>query len=360
MADSGGHWSTLAQAQKLTQSLKIPGVFEEDIKRNNLLERVTVAQAAHSGLKIEWLREQVVLDDAVVDVAIGGQLSWTDDVTYEEKEMTLRTVYIQRKLDRYVQNIYGTYNDYRARMLLEAEKGLKRKLGIRFVYADTTYGGTPAQFDGIHALAAEHGAPYTAGSANDPKNINGGQAGLSLAFMRLMSDEMKLGVDEYWAPYEVLRHFDAAYQEVGFLHTVSGTTQVQGNMGYITMGFNELGKRVMFWDSAPIIRTDYLVAEQLGTGTGASADARALRTSGDKQYSIFAVKHGNVLNLNPGLTFAYGGTEGQGDLYELTLFDKLENYNAGGIRLVSYGAVLLGSSLCLGRIFDIEDVAITA
>ena len=32
MADSGGHWATLAAAQKLTQSNKIPGVVEEDIK----------------------------------------------------------------------------------------------------------------------------------------------------------------------------------------------------------------------------------------------------------------------------------------------------------------------------------------
>jgi len=43
---SGGHWKTLAEAQKLTQSTKIPGVFEEDIKRNNPLERIPVAQAA--------------------------------------------------------------------------------------------------------------------------------------------------------------------------------------------------------------------------------------------------------------------------------------------------------------------------
>ncbi len=34
MADSGGHWQNLAAAQKLTQSMRIPGVFEEDIKRN--------------------------------------------------------------------------------------------------------------------------------------------------------------------------------------------------------------------------------------------------------------------------------------------------------------------------------------
>src|SRR3990170_5019478 len=129
MADSGGHWTNLAAAQKLTQSMKIPGVFEEDIKRNNPLDRLTVGQAAHSGLKIEWLREKpasvTAIEAAVADIDIGEQLAWTEDVDYEEKEMTLRRCYIQRKLDKYIPGIYGTYNNYEARMLLESEKGLK-------------------------------------------------------------------------------------------------------------------------------------------------------------------------------------------------------------------------------------------
>ena len=110
MAASGGHWATLAEAQKLSQSTKIPGVFEEDIKRNNPIERVPVAQAAGTGLKIEWLREATVVD-ATTEADIGDQLSWGEDVTYTEAEATLRYLYLQRKLDRFVQNIYGTYTD---------------------------------------------------------------------------------------------------------------------------------------------------------------------------------------------------------------------------------------------------------
>ncbi|KKN26601.1 hypothetical protein LCGC14_0872940 [marine sediment metagenome] len=358
MAESGGHWNNLAAAQKLTQSMKIPGVFEEDIKRNNPIDRLTVGQAAHSGLKIEWLREQPAavasIEAAVNDISIGEQLSWTEDVDYDEKESTLRTCYIQRKLDHYVQGIYGTYNNYEARKLLESEKGLRRKIGARIIYADNTYTSTK-QFDGIHALAAEHGSPYTAGSSNDPKNIDNGDVGLSLAFLRIMIDEMKQGVDELWAPFEVIRRMDAAYQERGFLQAAANTT----NLAFLTLGYNDLGKRVLFWDGLPIIRTDYLVAEDDDTGTGGSSDARALYVSGDKVYSIFGIKHGNVMNQEPGLTYAYGGTEGLGDLYKLVRFPELEDYDAGGIRLVNYSTLLLGSSFCLGRIFDIQDVAIT-
>ena len=42
------------------------------------------------------------------------------------------------------------------------------------------------------------------------------------------------------------------------------------------------------------------------------------------------------------------------------LFEDLENWDAGGIRLVSYIAPLLGSKLGLGRIYDVTDAAVTA
>ncbi len=359
MADSGGHWDTLVAAQKLTQSMKIPGVFEEDIKRNNPIDRVTVGQAAHSGLKIEWLRETSAavsaIEAAVADIEIGDQLAWTDDVDYEEKESTLRTCYIQRKLNHFVQGIYGTYNNYEARMLLESEKGMKRKLGARIVYGDNTYTSS-SQMDGLHALAAEHGTPWTPSVlTSDAKNIDGESAGLSLHDLRVLVDEMKYGADEIWAPFEIIRWMDSAYQEKGFAGLAYN---VAGSLSFMTMGYNELGKRVLFWDGIPIIRTDYLVAEEDGTGTGATSNARALYTT-DRTFSLFAVKHGNVMNQEPGITFAYGGTDGLGDLYKLVRFPELEDYDAGGIRLVNYSTLLLGSSLCLGRIFDIDDLAIT-
>ena len=360
MADSGGHWKTLAEAQKLTQSMKIPGVVEEDIKRNNPIERVAVAQASGTGLKIEWLREDSTTEAAVAEVDIGQQLSWSDDIDYIEKEMALKRCYIQRKLDHYVENIYGTYTNYEARLLLECEKGLKRRIGTRIIYADTTY-TSAKQFDGLHALAAEHGTAYDSSNlTNDAKNIDNGEAGLSLHYLRVLVDSMLRGVDEIWAPYEIIRRLDGAYQERGFLYTVTGATQTQGSLAFLTLGWNELGKRVLFWDGVPIVRTDYLVGEQAGTGTGASLDARALYVD-DLQYSLFAIKKGDgsLDGSNPGLVYAYGGTEGAGDFYKLVRFPELEDYDAGGLRLVNYGAMILSSTHSLGRIFDIEDTALT-
>lgn len=362
MASSGGHWKTLAEAQKLTQSHKIPGVIEEDIKRNNPVERMPVAQAAGTGLKIEWLREKTTTEDAVTEAAVGDQLVWGEDVDYTEVESTLRYVYIQRKLDRYVQNIYGTYNDYKAQALLESEKGLKRRLGDRIFYADTTYGGAPTQWDGLHALVAERGTPNSASVvANSDLNLDQEDAGLSLALLRRLFDAMVFGVDELWVPPEIGIRIDAAYGEYGFRTDTGEALQtiVHGDISLLTRGVNEIGRPIMFFMGVPIVRTDYLVDEESNTGTGATSNKRAVYSS-DRTFSILAIKFGNVLEKDPGVCFAYGGTEGEGDLYELWTWDRLEDYNAGGMRLDSYGTVLLGSTKCLGRIHDVDNSAITA
>jgi len=108
----------------------------------------------------------------------------------------------------------------------------------------------------------------------------------------------------------------------------------------------------------PIIRTDYLVGEADGTGTGATSDARGKDAAG--VFSLFLVTLGNVMARDPGLTYAFGGTEALGDFYELWVWDRLEEFNAGGMRMDTYGSVLLGSTLCLGRIADISDAALVA
>lgn len=357
MANSGGHWKNLVALEKLTQSTKVPGVIEEDIKRNNPLERLPVAQAAGTGKKIEWLREKTTAEGAVVESGIGDQMTWAEDIEYTEVESILRRLYIQRKLDHYVEGIYGTYNNYQAQMLLECEKGLKRKVGDRIIYADTTYGGTPTRFDGLHALAAERGNPYLASTDEAGSRLNicqGDEAtvggALSLANLRKLLDAMKAGVDEIWVSGEIGIRLDQAYEEKGF-SSYTGAMQ-------LTRGYNDIGKPILFFAGVPIVRTDYLLAEQVITGTGLTTNARTKYASGVKQYSVFAVKFGNVMERDPGICYAFGGTEGAGDFYKLRMWEDLEDFDAGGIRLVNYGSVLLGSTLCLGRIFDITDVAI--
>ena len=355
MAESGGHWSTLAEAQKLTTSTFIPGVIEQDIKRNNPLDRFPVAQAANSGKSIKFLRELTTTEDSVAGVDVGEQLTWSEDVTYTEVEKELKRVYIQRKLDQFVRDIYGNMNNYRAQVLLEMEKGLRRKIGDKIIYGDLTYSSGNKEWDGLHAIAAEHGATTGTGTGHENLNIDEGNAGLQLENMRKMSDAGKAGWDEIWMPFTIAKWIDAAYQEKGFAGLAYNAA---GSMGMIAFGYNEAGKRMAYWDALPIIRTDFLVAENADTGTGASSDARAKHSTGTANYSVFFLKFGNVMERQPGATFAYGGTEGAGDLYKLVLFPNLEDYDAEGMRAITYGAVLHGSTFSVGRIWDVYDAAI--
>jgi len=345
MADSGGHWTNLAALQKLTESTKVPGVIETDVMRGNPAERMALVQAAHTGKSIKWLREQIVADADVTDIQVGEILTFSENMGYDEEETELKISYIMRKLDKYVRDIYGTFNDYRAQILVEMEKALLRKLGDKILYNDLTYGGAK-QFDGLHALAAVQ--------TGTDLDIDGGEAGFSFGNLRTLVDAMPAGVDELWFPHKIMRQVDAAYQEKGF----SGLAITRGTMASMSIGWNEAGKRQMFWDGIPIVRTDYLVAEQANTGVG--SDARAKYSSGDKQYSIMAVKFGNVLAEEPGMALAFGNTEGNGQFYKLDTFPTLENWDAEAMRMVSYVAVLLGAAHCLGRIYDIEDLPVTA
>ncbi len=343
-----GHWTTLANCQKLTESQLIPGVIEEDIKRNNVLDRIPVAQAL--GQTIKWNREQVVMEADIDSIAIGDELSWSASMTYDQQEVALKRKYVQRRLDAFIPDVYGTINNYEAQVLWEMKKAMVRRIGDDVWYDDLTYGDSASgnEFDGLHALAqAQFGTDL---------DIDEGDGALSLHNLRLQHDAMKAGIDFCYMPYVIARRMDEAYQEAGF---VGLNTTTASTMGMISYGVDDMGKRVMFFDGVPILRTDFLMEETGGTGVSANTNARAQNTSGNN-WSVFHVKFGDVFNGEPGLTLGFGNTEMLGQFYKIVTFEDLENYDAGGIRLVSYIAPLLGSKLALGRIYDVTDAAVTA
>jgi len=187
-------------------------------------------------------------------------------------------------------------------------------------------------------------------------NIDEGGGALSLHNMRVQHDGMKLGIDFCYMPYVIARKMDEAYQERGFAGL---NTNVSGTMATIAYGVDDQGKRVMFFDGVPILRTDYLLKEEADTCIN-NADAARTKNTSSTNYSIFHIKFGDVFNGEPGLCLGFGNTEMLGQFYKIVTFDELENYDAGGLRLVSYIAPLLGSKLALGRIFDVNADAVTA
>lgn len=335
-----GHWASLAECQKLTQSQLIPGVIEEDVYRNNLLDRIPVAQAR--GQSIKWNREATVADSDIANMAAGDQMSWSASMTYSQQEVALKIKAVQRRLDGFIPDVYGTINDYEAQVLWEMKKAMIRRIGDDLLYDDLTYGSN--EFDGLHALAAVQ--------TGTDLDIDGGSVGFSLLDQRVQLDAMKHGTDFTYMPMEIGRRMDEAFQEVGLVSLASGTA---GNMVSMVMGVDDLGKPIMYFRGVPIIRSDFMAEEEDGTGAGSNARAKY---SSDKTFSVFNIKMGDVFNGEPGLCLGFGNTEQLGQFYSIDVFDKLENYIAGGLRLYTYLAVLLGSKLCLGRIYDVDDVAV--
>ena len=162
---------------------------------------------------------------------------------------------------------------------------------------------------------------------------------------------MKYGIDFWLFPYPILDRLSAYVQEAGL------ATNTFGNIDFT---LDDLGRRVTSWNGAPIIGSDYLVAEQANTG----ADGTSLRTkhsSGDEQYSVFAIKRGQVARGEGGLTFAFGGDGASaGEPLMVDYFPSLEDFDASGLRHRMYYNLADGSRMSIGRIYDIEDSAVVA
>ncbi len=348
MAEVVGHWNSLTEAQKLTQSTLVPGVINDYIKRNNPIEKLPVTLAL--GQSVKWNRRTSVPVGDVENVDIGQSLNWTSSQTYTQKETTLKRKAISRLLDAFIADVYGTVNNYEAEELFELKMAMIERLGSDLIYDDETYDATKMQ--GLHAWAAEND---TAGAADGLLDIDCASGPFSLAHFRTLIDNMKYGIDYFMVPPCLGIRLDAAFMEAG---SSSLATATAGNMALLTRGFDQLGMPILYFAGVPIVRSDYLVAEQADTGRGTTA--RAKWSSSTVVYSIFGIKGGDVMRKQPGLTFAFGNPEMVRQFYKLEYWPKMENYDAKGIRLITYVGSLLGSKMCLGRVHDITDAAITA
>ncbi len=349
-----GHWESLTEAQKLVQSVLLAGVIEETIEEGQLLPKLPVFQI--SGKSIKYNRESTLPSAAFYD--INEQIPWTADVTYTTQvEVELKRVLRQDVLDKFMRDTYKDPNDYRAIVLSQLQKGCLRTIEDKLIYGDKD-NTSSKEFDGLHAIVADTQAAVAVASAlSTTLNVDNSHGALSMMTLRRLLDAAKVsyeGMNQnvFWLfPHELARRMDAMAQEAGIASYVGPYT--------IQYGVNDIGRRVMFFDGISIIRSDFLVAEQVDTGL-TTATARGKYSSGTKYYSVFLVRTGQI--MEGGLCLAFGGSDGQrlGEFYSFEDFEKLENYDAEGMRLKAYTAPALGSTKSLARITDISDAAVTS
>ena len=338
MADSGGHWLNLAEVQKLTQSTLLPGVIDESPKRGGIITELGMKQAPGQDLK--WNRSNARRSGRRAN--IGAVLTWTDNVTYVQKTATLKMFYDQTPLNKFVRDVYGTINNYEAQQLLEIRTGIVETLEDAFVYDDSDY-------DTTHIEGLYHWAVDNSGDGD----IDGGETALTFANWRALTDFMKYGISFYLMAYSLARFIDQFYQESG--PAVSNLSTV----GSFIWAPGDAGRPVPFWNGTPIRRTDYLVSEEPNTGHG--SDARAKNSGGTAVYSILGIKSGVGGDMDPGLNIGFGGeNNGEGELFRPTRFETLEDFDAAGLRMTSYVALMAGSALSVTKIDDLTLAVPTA
>lgn len=336
---SVGHWDSLAEAEKLVQSVLVSGIIEENIKAGGLIGSGLLPIAQFSGKSAKWNRESTIPTAANFD--IGAALAWQSASKTSLQETNLKRIYVQTLLDGFVEEVYTNENYYQAIQLMQDKKAMLQKIENDLIYGDLTFSPDNLEFDGLHALCEASGTNFNGDSVDIEQS-----GALSLANMRLLEDRMLHGVDAWLFPKVIARRMDSMLQEDGI------TTAVFGSLGFT---IDQIGNRITMWNGTPIIRSDYLVAETNDTGEG--SDRRAKNTSGTN-WSIFALKFGQVMQAQPGLTYAFGNTKSQGELWKTVFFPDLEDMDASGLRMVHYGALLDGSTVACGRITDVTDAKI--
>lgn len=312
------------------------------------------------GKDLVYNREKTLPAGAFYD--IGEQIPWTANVDYTQVTVELKRAAVARVMDLFLATQYPNVNDYRTILISEARKGLMRTLEDFAIYGDKD-NNSAKEYDGLHALVNDTEATTAAGSlAGGELNIDMGETALALNALRLLLDSCKVNQGQMGrqnvailVPHTIGRRLDEGYQEAGFVR--SGVTV---SMGTLQLNGMDLGGRIMTFDGIPIIRSDFLVAEQLNTGMS-STDAKDKWTSGTKGYSLFVVRFGPV--ETGGLSLLAGNPENGGvagfNWIKHVSKKDLEDYDADGERLVAYSALALGSTKSLGRITDITDVAVT-
>lgn len=319
-----GHWSSLSEAQKLVQDkLLIAGCIEEIIEEGQLLPKLPLF--AIDSKSIIYHRENTL--PSAKFYGIGEQIPWTADVTYSVPvELSLKRIARQDVLDNFLMKNYRNPNDYRTQVLSELRKGCMRTIEDKLIYGDAT--ADVKEFDGLSRLAVAEMRASLAGA-------------LSLAQLRLFIDKVRPKPDFILMPFELQRRMDAAMWEAG----ISANAIIR-----VAADARGLGERVTYFEGIPILPSDYLVAEAI--------DGRTKWVSGTKYYSIYLVRLGQI--QAGGVCLAIGGDTGGPDFFHIVELDELEDFDAGGIRLVAYAALALGSTKALAQIYAITDASVAA
>lgn len=320
-----GYFSSPDEMVKLVQSKLLPGIVPTVYEVGQLIPMLPITTIDSYSLK--WNKEGTL--PAVTAKSKGEQYSWQEVATYDQETLYLKEFGDQWALVGMAQETYKDPNDYRAAITKQIIKGALRSIEDKLVYGDaTTY---PKEFDGLNKLC-----PATDGhafGANQDKDAGGSSGELTIADLLELMRMCK--------PKPTFILLPPMIKEKLFIYSMS-------KAGAIVMARspNEFGKLVETVNGVPIVVSDYLTYETDNTG--------AKTTSGNLR-SVYAIYAGTV--ESGGVSLCVGGKTGGRDFFEIDHFEKLEGYNAEGIRAYCYCALACGSGKSISRIHSIDQTA---
>ena len=335
-----GHFSSLAEAQKLVRSELLAGVIQEVYEDGQLLRRLPVVTINAKSLL--YNRESTLPSAAFYD--IHEQIPWTADVAYTTQvETSLKIAARQDVLDKFIMKTYKTPNDYRSIILSQLRKGVMRTLEDKIIYGNID--DDAAEFDGVgHLLPADiaGGETFAAGTGAQAYDMGGNAVAVTMAVLRRLIDQVRPKPTLLLMTRTMRNTLSATAFEKGLVLASTST------MANITYSKDEFGTRVDFFDGIPIVISDYL-----GGSYGETNNTVNKATSASGCCSIWALRLGQI--EDGGLCMCTGGDTGGVDFFAMTELDTLEDYDAGGIRLVAYMALAQGSTKATAVVHSIDE-----
>ena len=328
-----GHFESLAEAQKLVRSELLAGVVQETYEEGQLLGMLPVTVISSKSLL--YNRESTLPSAAFYD--IHEQIPWTADVNFTQVEAILRIMARQDVLDAFMMETYKDPNDYRTMILSTLRKGIMRTLEDKFIYGNN--GSDSAEFDGIGRMLPADIAGGEAWASGNPQAYDMAIGAVSLKVIRELIDRVRPRPSILLMTRTMRNTISAVAYEKGIVlssATSSGTTHPP----------SDLGKRVDWFDGVPVVLSDFLLNE-----TNNTVDKDPGNDSGYS--SIWAIRFGSI--IDGGLSLCTGGSTGGMNFFKMVELDDLEDYDAGGIRLVAYTCLAQGSSKATAVIHSIAE-----
>lgn len=306
---------TLAEGQKLTNSILLSGVIQTIINESSVLELLPFETVVGNG----YIYNRETTQPTAQMISVGDTVSESTG-TRTQVTAALKIMVMDSDLDLFEKKTMSDINDLEAILLAEAAKAMAYKWDDLFIYGNAT--SNVKEFDGLHALVP------TGQQVHQGSSTTG--AALSLANVDKAVDLIKPG-----RPDAIIMNKTVRRRMKQFYRSTSTYS--------FEMSVGDDGKPMETYGGVRLVLDDFITQTET-----ISADAYALKVGGACS-TIFLAKFGR--------THVCGLQNGS---IEQTSLGLLESKNAERWRLSWFCSLMLGGTLSLACIDGITDAAVVA